>query len=319
MSKIITRGLEDDAVNGSKFKLNNNQSLRARNFANSADVNLFKLNGTDEWEFQLLPKYSSSNIATESYVTGQLANYIPSSEKGAVNGVCPLDGTGKVSSTYLPSYVDDALEYANLASFPVSGETGKIYVAIDTGKAYRWTGSVYVEISPSEVNSVNGQTGVVVLTTTNISEGTNLYYTNSRFDTQLATKTTDNLSEGSTNLYFTNARAKTASVVNSMAGNETDQAPSVSSVKSYITANATNIDYEFKTLVSGDTTNGYIDLAVTATKVLAVDVKGFPTQWLTDDYTVNLTGGAGGVTRITFAGDMLTLVAGDKVKVLYKI
>ena len=58
------------------------------------------------------------------------------------------------------------------------------------------------------VASVNGQTGVVVLDTDDVSEGaTNLYYTNARFDTQLATKTTDNLTEGSTNLYYTNARA----------------------------------------------------------------------------------------------------------------
>ncbi len=70
-----------------------------------------------------------------------------------------------------------------------------------------------------------------------LTEGsTNLFYTNSRFDTRLATKTTDNLSEGSTNLYFTAARAKTAAVVNSMADTQTDQAPSVSSVKSYYTA-----------------------------------------------------------------------------------
>jgi len=70
-----------------------------------------------------------------------------------------------------------------------------------------------------------------------LTEGsTNLFYTNSRFDNRLTTKTTDNLSEGSTNLYFTTARAKTAAVVNSMADNQTDQAPSVSSVKSYYTA-----------------------------------------------------------------------------------
>ena len=44
--------------------------------------------------------------------------------------------------------------------------------------------------------------------TDNLSEGSsNLYYTNTRFDTQLGTKTTDNLTEGSSNLYFTNARA----------------------------------------------------------------------------------------------------------------
>jgi hypothetical protein len=43
-------------------------------------------------------------------------------------------------------------------------------------------------------------------TTTDLAEGTNLYYTTARFDTQLATKTTTNLAEGS-NLYFTDARA----------------------------------------------------------------------------------------------------------------
>jgi hypothetical protein len=52
----------------------------------------------------------------------------------------------------------------------------------------------------------------------------------------LATKTTDNLTQGSTNLYFTNSLAKSASVVNSMAGSQEDQAPSVSSVKAYYTA-----------------------------------------------------------------------------------
>jgi hypothetical protein len=60
------------------------------------------------------------------------------------------------------------------------------------------------------VQSVNGQTNIVSLSTTNIGEGTNLY--------------------------FTDLRAKTAAVVNSTAGTETDQAPSVSAVKAYVTA-----------------------------------------------------------------------------------
>jgi hypothetical protein len=58
----------------------------------------------------------------------------------------PLDGAGKIPSTFLPSYVDDVEEYNNLAAFPATGETGKIYVAIDTGFVYRWSGSVYVQI-----------------------------------------------------------------------------------------------------------------------------------------------------------------------------
>ena len=59
------------------------------------------------------------------------------------------------------------------------------------------------------VTSVNGATGVVVLTTSDIAEGTNLYYTTSRFNTDFATKDTDDLSEGATNLYFTSARFDT--------------------------------------------------------------------------------------------------------------
>jgi len=39
--------------------------------------------------------------------------------------------------------------YANLAAFPASGSLKTIYIAEDTNKTYRWTGSVYVEISAS--------------------------------------------------------------------------------------------------------------------------------------------------------------------------
>jgi hypothetical protein len=84
------------------------------------------------------------------------------SEKGAANGYCPLDGSGLIPSGNLPSFVDDVLEYANLAAFPVTGETGKIYIALNTNRQYRWSGSIYIDIS-GMVDSVNGQTGAVVL------------------------------------------------------------------------------------------------------------------------------------------------------------
>lgn len=74
---------------------------------------------------------------------------IPYSEKGASGGVAELDSTGKVLSSQLPSYVDDVLNYATQSNFPVTGESGKIYITEDTNKTYRWTGSAYVEISPS--------------------------------------------------------------------------------------------------------------------------------------------------------------------------
>lgn len=56
---------------------------------------------------------------------------------------------GKVPASQLPSFVDDVLEYSNLAAFPATGESGKIYVALDTNKTFRWSGSSYVEISAS--------------------------------------------------------------------------------------------------------------------------------------------------------------------------
>lgn len=96
---------------------------------------------------------------------------IPAIEKGAASGVCPLDATSKILATYLPSYVDDVLEYANLAALPVTGETGKIYVALDTNKTYRWSGSAYIYITSGAVDSVAGRTGVVTLTSADVGLG----------------------------------------------------------------------------------------------------------------------------------------------------
>lgn len=96
-------------------------------------------------------------------------NAIITALKGVANGLVPLDGTVKIPAIYLPSFVDDVLEYANLASFPVTGETGKMYVDLATNKAYRWSGTVYVEISASP-----GSTDAV-------PEGaSNLYFTPAR-------------------------------------------------------------------------------------------------------------------------------------------
>lgn len=68
--------------------------------------------------------------------------------------------------------------------------------------------------------------------TSNLSEGSNLYYTQARFDSALSAKSTSDLAEGS-NKYFTDQRAKDAAVINSSAGNETDQAMSVAAAKGY--------------------------------------------------------------------------------------
>ncbi|MCQ4637662.1 hypothetical protein NE619_13090 [Anaerovorax odorimutans] len=90
-----------------------------------------------------------SNKENPHKTTAAQVGAIPTSQKGATSGIAELDANGKVPSAQLPSYVDDVLEYASKTNFPSRGETGKIYVATNTNLTYRWTGSAYVEISPS--------------------------------------------------------------------------------------------------------------------------------------------------------------------------
>ena len=92
-----------------------------------------------------------SSGGTTKFTTGgaytELAKKVDKTSVGAASGVAGLDASGKVPSNQLPSYVDDVLEYANKASFPATGEAGKIYVDKATGKTWRWSGSAYVELS----------------------------------------------------------------------------------------------------------------------------------------------------------------------------
>lgn len=90
-------------------------------------------------------KLSSSQIPSVTTLIG----YTPSdsADEGVANGIATLDSSGKVPASQLPSYVDDVIEVANYSNLPSSGEDGKIYVTLDTGRIYRWSGSAYVEIS----------------------------------------------------------------------------------------------------------------------------------------------------------------------------
>jgi hypothetical protein len=79
--------------------------------------------------------------------------------------------SGIIDAARLPAYVDDVLEYANLSAFPAVGESGKIYIALDTNKAYRWSGSTYIYITSGAVDSVAGKTGVVTLVKADVGLG----------------------------------------------------------------------------------------------------------------------------------------------------
>ncbi len=229
----------------------------------------------------------STDAATKGYVDTEisgidLSGYIPTSQKGANNGVAELDAGGKVPVSQLPSSLMSYEGTWNASTntptlVDGTGDAGDVYIVSAAGTqdlgsgsfSYAigdwiiYNGTIWQKSSNSNaVVSVNSQTGVVVLDS-------------------------DDISEGATNKY-----AKTWAK-------------------------------ESITLIAGDITNQYVDLAETIqASSLDLVVDGvMQTEGV--DYTISLTGGAGGVTRLTFAGDLATagasaLVATDVLRIKYQ-
>jgi hypothetical protein len=152
------------------------------------------------------------------------------SAKNQNNGYAGLDSNGKVASAQLPSYVDDVIEAANFASLPETGETGKIYVALDNGKIYRWSGSAYVEISASPGS------------TDSVTEGsTNLYFTTQRARDSFSASTGISISSGaisSTITQYTDSLARAALSAGTGIGYDNSTGVISSTITQYADSNA---------------------------------------------------------------------------------
>ena len=128
-------------------------------------------------------------------------------------------------------------DYPNYASLPAVGDVSRLYITNDTNTLYRWVDGAYhfftttsvpwgnidgVLTNQTDLMAVlNGKQPLITagttaqyyrgdktfqtLNTTAVPEGTNLYWTDARFNTGFSGKTTSNLTEG-TNLYYTDAR-----------------------------------------------------------------------------------------------------------------
>lgn len=129
-----------------------------------------------------------------SYLTASRVGYIPSSEKGAHSGVAELDSTGKVPSSQLPSYIDDVIDgyyndtdgkfYEDSAyTTEIVGESGKIYISVDTDIQYRWTGTAFaalggaLQLGETSSTAYRGDRGKIAYDHSQIKDGSNPHNT----------------------------------------------------------------------------------------------------------------------------------------------
>lgn len=297
MSQIQKKFIKDDAVDESKILLLNSGALKARNAADSANVELLELDSSDILKLLKRPRMDASvaavaddaDVITKGFFDEGVTDVL-----GQPSGIATLDVNGKLESSQVPAIaITDVFVVADItARDALTGiEEGDVAKVLDAGaglpKTYIYDGSAWVEIeSGSDVDTVNGQTGTVVLESddinlpTAIRGATEVQAALSQLDTDLAT------AEGA---------------ISALEG-----------------ASVEFVQEKF-VLGAGDITNGYIDLAELA---IAASINAFVDRLAihaTDDYTLSTVGG---VTRITFAGSLITvgqekLAAGDVVRVKY--
>ncbi len=127
-------------------------------------------------------------------------------------------------------------------------------------------------------------TAFAAKSTTNLAEGTNLYYTQARFDTAFAAKSTTNLAEG-TNLYYTDARARLA-LSNTATGLTYTNTTGVTSLTSgYVIPTTTHDANLSKSSVSATFDGGGNVIVVGTTMTVVVPYSGTITGWQIFDTT----------------------------------
>lgn len=163
----------------------------------------------DEVTSGTLPASRVAISETRQFITAEQASQLldmeVKSNKGMPNGYAPLDSNGKINPSFLSALnLVEVFTPADLASMLAltSAQPGDIAYRQDNSTSYMLvalpasTEANWKSLNTgSQVISVNGQTGVVSLNTSNIAESTNLYFTNERVDDRVA-----NLLQAGTNI-----------------------------------------------------------------------------------------------------------------------
>ena len=184
------------AITGKNIILKNEEALRAR-LASGTATDVLKIDSSDILKVMKLPRVDAAAPApsnAKDLVTKEYADSAISSGVldliGEPDGIAPLGADGKIPNQFYSSLViTDVFVVADISARDALSaiEEGDVAKVIDAGaglpKTYIYGGSAWIEIeSGSDVDSVNGYTGNVVLATSDVAESglTNRYYTPSR-------------------------------------------------------------------------------------------------------------------------------------------
>ena len=212
------------------------------------------------------------------------------------NNATTLSGYG-ITDGYANSDVDAHLNQSN----PISG-----YVL-------SWNGSDYTWIDNAGYTDSDFDTRFATKSTTDLAEGTNLYYTDARSrasisvsgdlsynsstgvisSSGLASSTTDDLAEGSSNLYYTNARADARAQAVSINNVVEDTTPQLGGTLDLNTFDLTTLD---------DT----VTLTTNATASIVTGTVASSTETLLSNTTITVNDEAGNVANATSAYMTLT-------------
>lgn len=352
MTQIKKKFIENNAVDGTKILLNNNEYLRARNQANNADVDIARVNGSDELEFKKVPYVDATaaqpsapkHLVTVEYINDKVIGKHSAKDSVQVLADSNFALTGAGSLT-----IDGELlgNTTPLTRVVLTGQTDAkqngIYTYAESGGNYTLTratdfdeGSAENEVKSGDYFRVVGGSVYsgyeVMLTTPNpiVIGTTNLTF--AKYPTTTVYEAGDMLAKSGNE--FSVDLASNSGLLSTNPGNaggqlrvkvdtnltEKDQTTVIDGSGAVVARKTKKVR---RTLSSGDISAQFFDLAdVAGQDSIILYVEGSPIQSETVDYNVNYTGGTSSKTRISFAGGLATsgvseLVVGDVVVVHY--
>lgn len=353
MSQIQKKFISDNAVDGSKIRLLNNETLRGRNAAGSGDIDILKIASDNTLEIQTQPRAAASlpiPNSSKDYVTIEYIENVVLGKLDAKDSVHALADANQALTGTAPLTIDGVNLGAATANPPkrvaLTGQT----TAADNGVyVYTVSGGNYTLARASDFDTdtevtyglyfmVTGgslYSGYEVILTTEdpIDLGTTAL-SFSKYPSTLSLTAGDMMAK--TGNEFTIDLASTSGLESTNPGNATGQLRVKADTQALEKDKSTKLDSgtnavvakrarrEIFTLSAGNIAAQYVDLQNVATSgSVKFGVAGAGEQIETVDFTVNYTGGASSKTRVAFAGGLAAggtseLVAGDVVQISYE-